>query len=392
VPQRVKDAVSTGAQAVGQEFAQHPEAMNAVNTIKDLIAQHPLIARTVGDLATTALNVAGMGGVDAVAPIAKDAVVDAAKGAVSTGGNILKSGVEGVKAIPDAVGQAGSAVSNAVTSVMPTKQNDAQIIKDMIMPKPTAKEARLAMDENRLYRGEQGGLLTSGTADEVAATPQVAKSVQTIQRLIPDAAKLDDATLYSELSNKVIESAKALQPELEKTPINYETVNKMTTDWEKLKQTQIADAPASEELNVAKRQDKFQSFMDKTKLNNFNDLWETAKSYDATIPDRVKQANNLSSESVQLQKDEWMDNRSILKQAINDTENGLGETSRAPFSDMHDMYEAQNGILSKAKINQTGAPSKAVQFMKDHPVLRKGAAIAGAGAVGVPIVKSLGGG
>jgi hypothetical protein len=166
----------------------------------------------------------------------------------------------------------------------------------------------------------------------------------------------------------------------------------MTTDWEKLKQTQIADAPASEELNVAKRQDKFQSFMDKTKLNNFNDLWETAKSYDATIPDRVKQANNLSSESVQLQKDEWMDNRSILKQAINDTENGLGETSRAPFSDMHDMYEAQNGILSKAKINQTGAPSKAVQFMKDHPVLRKGAAIAGAGAVGVPIVKSLGGG
>lgn len=61
-----------------------------------------------------------------------------------------------------------------------------------------------------------------------------------------------------------------------------------------------------------------------------------------------------------------MQNRSILRNAINDSESGLGKTSRQAFSDMKDMYEAQNGIMTKAKVDTKLAPSKVSQALNSR--------------------------
>ena len=75
----------------------------------------------------------------------------------------------------------------------------------------------------------------------------------------------------------------------------------------------------------------------------------------------------------------WLENRRILSNAINNSENGLGETSRSAFSDMKDMYEGRNGILSKAKIDTKGAPSGLKTFMDSGVGKATKAAVKGAG-------------
>ncbi len=215
-------------------------------------------------------------------------------------------------------------------------------------------------------------MFKAGTADKVAYTEQQANSARTINELIPGASKMDDATLHGALDEKVTEVAQKLQPKMESTPISPETSAKIQDDWTNLKKTQITEAKATDEPNVLKWQGNFEKFLKKSGSGNFNDLWETAKKYDASIKANVKAATETSPEDLQTQKDIWLQNRAILRDAINDASSGLGKTSQKAFSQMRDMYEAQNGIMSKAKIEAVGAPSKigqAVDNLKKHPIL-----------------------
>lgn len=102
-----------------------------------------------------------------------------------------------------------------------------------------------------------------------------------------------------------------------------------------------------------------------------NDLWETRISYDDSIPANVKNANSMSPESLQNKKANWLQNRAILNNAINDVQNGMGETSRKAFSDMSNMYDAKQNLLSKAKLEVEGKPSKVKQFIEKHPTATK---------------------
>ena len=91
-----------------------------------------------------------------------------------------------------------------------------------------------------------------------------------------------------------------------------------------------------------------------------------------SIKPNVKQATSQSPESLQLQKEEWLQNRDILNNAINDSKAGMGATSQKAFENMTNLYEAKTNLLSKAKIETTPQPSKIVQFAKDHPVVTGG--------------------
>ncbi len=146
---------------------------------------------------------------------------------------------------------------------------------------------------------------------------------------------------------------------MEQTPIQSETIQKINDDWTALKKTQMAEAPATEEANVAKRQAKFESLLQKSGNESHADLWDTAIKYDESIPDSVKKATSLSPESIQLQKQEWLDNRQILSDAME-------KSSRPEFKQMSDMYNAKEGILSKTKVDKA-LPSKINQFLKDNP-------------------------
>lgn len=276
----------------------------------------------------------------------------------------------------DAVGsKVGGVVDTIKTKVAGAPElNDLQKINETITPKPTVKEARLATEEGRLYKGNEPTLLKSGTSDNVATSEQQANSVRTIEKNIPGAAKMDGPELYQALDEKIVNTSKKLQPRMEATPLKPETVSKVIDDMENLKKTQMAEAKATDEPNVAKRYDAFEKIVTKNIKDegNLNDIWNASKEYDASIKSNVKNATDLSSEELQVQKDEWLERRAILRSAMTDAENGLGGTAKKAFSDMRDMYEAQNGIMSKAKIETTVKPSKVVQFAKDHPAAVKG--------------------
>ncbi len=234
------------------------------------------------------------------------------------------------------------------------KATDLQSLKEKISPKPTVKEARLATEQGRLVKGKE---------------PTLLKSVQTVDRLIPEHAKMSEPELYTAIKEKIGETAEALKPEMKKVAIKEETVQRISDEWKKAKKQQAENAYTPSDVNLKKLQTDFETRLKKSKSGTMNDLWETRQAYDDSVPDNVKRASDLSSESLQAKKDIWLQNRRILSDAINDVENGLGETSRKPFSDMRDMYDAKNGILSKAKIETKVKPSKIKGVLK-HPAVK----------------------
>ncbi len=179
---------------------------------------------------------------------------------------------------------------------------------------------------------------------------------------IPNASEMSPSKLYTAIDNKITETATKLRPQMEATPIKPQTVEKINSDWESLKKSQIDNAPATEEANVAKRQAKFEATLKKSGSGNHADLWDTRINYDNSIAENVKKANINSPESLQLQKEEWLQNRKILSDAINDNVSGMGKVSQKAFSDMTNMYEARNGILSQTKATTTIQPSIASEL------------------------------
>lgn len=243
-----------------------------------------------------------------------------------------------------------------------------QKVTGMISPKPTVKEAKLAQTQGRLIQGKEPSLFRGGTEDQIMPSKKTLSASQTIVNNVPNASKMKPSELYQAVDSKIKETATKLRPQMEATPIKPDTIQKLNTDWEQIKKTQLADAPATEEPNVLKRQNKFEEFLKKSGAKNHADLWDTRIAYDDSIPDSVKKANSISSESLQLQKEEWLQNRNILNQAID-------STGKPEFKIMSDLYEAKNGLLSKTKVN--GAQmSKANQFLKDNPKIS--AALGGA--------------
>lgn len=236
-------------------------------------------------------------------------------------------------------------------------------ITEMISPKPTIKEARLATTQGRFVEGKNPTLFRAGTEDTIAPSQKTLSASQTIQKNIPGASKMSPSELYTAVDKNISDTATKLRPQMKATPIKPETVEKLNTDWETLKKTQMADAPATEEANVAKRQAKFQSLLEKSGNSSHADLWDTAIKYDDSIPENVKKATSLSPESQQLQKQEWLDNRQILSDAME-------KSSRPEFKAMSDMYNAKTGLLSKAKVD--GAQMSQInQFLKDNPKTAK---------------------
>lgn len=329
VPDSVKKGTGDVVDWMATQINNIPGATDKLNWVNKVMDENPDLPKSISDVFNTT------------------ALLGGSKTKIPEGSSIPKPKVPVYEAM-----------NSPIIPETITKVNNLPKIKEMISPKPTVKEAKFAMDQGRLIKGQEPTMFKSGTPDKIATSDQELKSSMTIDRLIPDAVKMDEPTLHSALEVKIGETAKALEPEMRKTPIKKQTVQKITDEWENLKKSEIESADADNEANVLKSQKQFENRLKKSKSGNMNDLWNTAKEYDSSIPDNVKRANSLSSESLQNKKALWLERRAIIRDAITDTENGLGETAKRGFSDMKDMYEAQNGIMSKAKVGTKVEPSK----------------------------------
>lgn len=308
--------------------------------IEEWARKNPDAATLTGDILETVLLAVGGRGVSATV-----------RGAVSKEGLLLAR--EGI--VSDAK-SLFAATKNAVTK---SPVDSAAKITEMISPKATVKEVRLAQTQGRLVEGKKPTLFKAGTEDKILPSAKTKSATQTIIKEIPNAQKMSPTELYKAVDSKITETATNLKPKMQATPIQPKTIEKLNTDWESIKRQQMIDAPATEEANVLKRQSRFESFLKKSGANNQDDLWNTRIAYDDSIPANVKKANTMSSESLQLQREEWLQNRQILNDAF--------ETSAKPeFKTMSDLYEARNGLLSQTKV-EGALPSKFVQWTKDNP-------------------------
>lgn len=344
-----------GSTEAAQKFVeQHPDAANT-------LAQVAGILSSSGDISNTILGAEG----------------------VSRG--ITKS-----SSAPGKVMEVGSEIKNKFTTSPEGKATmqageELKQISDMIAPKPTIRQARLAQEQGRLVKGEsikKPGLFTEGSGDKVLPSSQQAKSTFTVKKYIPDAANLDPASLTTEIKTSIENIATKLKPEMQKVAIKPEVMDKMGGEWKALKQSQMEDAfSVLDEKAVARMQKDFEARLGKIKDGTIDDIWQARQAYDDAIPPNVKTANEQSSDVLQAQKEIWLDNRKIFSDALVDAENGLGATARQAFSDMRDLYEAKNGLLSKAKIDTASRPSGIKKFMDTHPKTK--AVLQGAGALEV---------
>lgn len=336
----------------------------ASNHLNDWSQAHPEAARNLTNALTVGLSAVGE---KPITDVANDITKGAKDFATKTADVVNNTGEKIKETLPSGQGKAQVA-----------KGEELQNLKERISPKPTVKEAKLALEQGRLVKGKDATFFKNGTPDQVLTNEQQLKSVNTIDRLLPDHTKMSDPELYTSLKEKVGETANNLKPEMEKVKINPQTVKNITDQWNKVKAEQKASPYTPSDVNIKKLQSDFESRLQKSKSGNMNDLWETRKAYDDSVPDNVKSATSQSSESLQVKKEVWLQNRRILNAAINDSGNGLGETSRQAFSDMTDMYEAQNGIKSKANINTKIEPAGIKKIIK--PIIKAGAKATGLGA------------
>jgi hypothetical protein len=334
------------------EANQDPDIIKTRERIQNLVSiadENPDTKQAVVNLLETVLLKAGDVKVPKLSPVLSTIKQDL-KNVVSATLDTTKSTIN-----------KGSSLFDAMKASREAKALEASSAKvtEMISPKATLKEARLAQTQGRLIEGKKPTLFRSGTADVILPAEKTKAATKTIIQEIPNAQKMTPGELYKAVDTKITETATNLRPKMQATKIKPKTIEKLNTDWEALKKQQMLDAPATEEANVLKRQSKFESFLQKSKSDNHADLWDTRIAYDDSIPANVKKANSLSSESLQLQREEWLQNRQILNDAF--------ESATQPeFRTMSSLYEAKNGLLSQTKVEGV-LPSKLVQWTKDNP-------------------------
>lgn len=297
-----------------------------VNTMLQPTSQAQKIG---GYLETTAELGAGLAGGNA------EALINKGKGLVTSAKNTM-SGI------------------NAVSGLA----KDTAQVTDTLAPKLTMTERKLAQSQGRIVPGQKATFFKGGTADTVLPSQSTKEATQVVMNRIPNASQMAPSDLYKAVNNEIDTTAKALRPAMEQTTIKPETIQKINDEWSALKKTQLETAPATEEANVAKRQQRFEQILQKSGNEHQGHLWDTRIEYDKSIPKAVKTANHMSSESLQLQKQEWLQNRAILNNAINDTVHGMGQKSQQAFNEMTKLYEAKNNLLGKtalAKPEASGA-------------------------------------
>lgn len=369
---QAKEALSktfSDPKAFNNVVANDPIVSQIVKNYQDWAKEHPTEAQMFKNVANIGMAL----------PIVEQGT-ELAQGAVG----LAKTAATGAK---EAVGEAIPGIQGAKEAVAdikgkiipePNAAQQAEKIQETISPKPTAKEAKLATDQGRLVKGKEPGLFTKGEPDTVLPTKQQARATNLIQERIPGAYKMTEPELNTALKSEGSKIAKEITPDMQKTPIKVETVKKLNTDMIDLQKKQLKGVYTTDEIKSVKGMQKdfserIRKFM---RGGNLNDLWQEAIDYDASIPDNVKQANDLSSDALQRQRQTWIENRSVMRKTLTDSKAGLGKKAEKAFQDMSDFYDAREGILSKAKIETKTLTGKIPGLIKKHPII-SGAVSAG---------------
>lgn len=388
-----------GVNAAGSIFAPLGSALGkATKPVSDYLSEIPVIKQAAGNQIVNK-----NGGTDYVANKGSNRVLEDINNTATVApvivGGLGKSQIASEAGALKSTVQArtkGTFTEPTTPKPLSTATSPSSVkIQELISPKVSAKETKLALAEGRIAPGQEPGLLRDGTPDQVIPSKAIQKAANTIQKEIPGAEDMSQPELHGALDVKISNIAQKLTPEMKKVPLTDQIVANITDAWDRLKAKQLEDPYASTGSNLEKLQTQFESKflapltkkVDEASMSgslginspvaNMNDLWDIAKAYDQSVPANVKSASVISPETLQTQKSVWIQNRAILRGAINDASTGLGATSKTAFDTMHDLYNAQKGIQSSYKVPKEGAPSTVKSFMQ-KPAVKIGTKVAGA--------------
>lgn len=338
---------------------------------------------------------------------------------MGTVADIPKNAIAAAQAVPGEVKTADSLIqggADKLNQTIGTTQADRATAKiaDLIAPKLDKAEANAALLSGRVTRTPQGGLrqwIFGDRPDSVATSEMVNKATQVIQNNIPDATKLSDVQLHGALSEKTTEIAQKLAPEMEKVPVTPEASKSLVDEWNQVKAAQTTEPEFDNFPGSVKAQAKFERYLgsvtdsgltpEETNQNKvfdqfgvgskvesksdvtLNDVWQARKDYDASIPANVKGASIASHPNLAWQKTMWLQNRDVFNRLIESAKGGLGETAQNAFSDMTSMYNAQQNIASKLKLDINGTRGAVGHIGASLAKwgIRGGAAALGAGTI-----------
>ena len=252
-------------------------------------------------------------------------------------------------------------------------------VEKKIAPKLTPTQQKIARAEGRVTRPKTNKLrekLFGRKEDIVESSKRVKEAAQTVQREVPNANKLDDIALEKAIRAKSLEKVKPLKAELQKVPLDKKAIPDLKSKWniqknkntENLRSVGIKESTLNKnfEKTIEKMTQQVRDSSGKLRTKNMDDVWDLAKAYDDTVSDTVKNASRISPESLQIQKDVWLTNRSILRDFIKANSKEASEA----FSTMHDLLTAAENMAAK------GVTTKPTQGL----ITPKRAAI-GAGAI-----------
>lgn len=292
-------------------------------------------------------------------------------------------------------GIAGQALAEGATAL--SGNSAFQNLINKISPKLTKAVGQQAFAEGRVTQSTPSILF--GTKPDVIDTPDdVFRQGATITRLIPNEASMSTTELASTLKTQTDSMAQALSPQLKQVPINKAITGDIFSNARAVNEQLVADADATEEANVLKRQKNFDGYLNKLQWDvqdpitgqmqsptpkNADDLWEVAKDYDASVPQAVKSATP-TQEKLYQQKLEWLQRRQVFRNALitigKDLPTSVGQT----FSDMHDMYDARQTMIKNYTPQTKGTPGL-VQKATGYTARQVGTGLgiaAGAGGLG----------
>lgn len=284
------------------------------------------------------------------------------------GGATLSGGAKGpVKAGLKKVDELVEAIPKKQPKVEPVKlpvtKKDVTPIQEMFTASGTKKVKDQAFREGRVVVGEKG-VLTGEKADFVIPSAKEVNTAKVVEKYLgKDIAKKDVSFAHKAVGDQIEVIAKDLAPELKAIKADKNSVKSLKTKQKKLAKEQLDDPIAAQyEKSAEKAQAQFEKVInrleDKAKKNelSLDDLWQARKDYDLGVKSRIKTAPDTAESQVLMQKDIWLENRSLLNDMLDEQAKKLGTDVKEAFSDMNALYNGQSILETNFKFQAKDKP------------------------------------
>lgn len=355
-----------------EKIGDSEKATDFVKRLDSLAKDHPAMANYLTGLA----EVAGLkGGGKVVAKVGEEAI-DATKKVVPIVTDAVKKAADSplitnaVQKTQDMVATAGQKFDEMMgPEIVPETFMDPKVLgraEELVTPELNLKNFREAAGQGLAVR-ESKKAWRGMAPDKIDLNQRLLNAKQTLAEKFPNLLKMDDVELPKQIDNEIGIIAKAIKPAFEQIKISTDIKGKIKETWEKIKRGQSKNPDFSfagvntmqknfENEIMPKLMEKFKDAKGKFREANLNDIWELVKGYDKSVPDRVKNATDVTSDSrLLVQKEAWLQNRELLR----DTIDSLAETmkdlnAKKSFKQMSDLYQAKEVILKNLKPNKGG--------------------------------------